>query len=49
MQFKNGLEELKTSNPENKILLYFHSSLERIIKTYCPSLTYTREYLTVKD
>lgn len=40
--FKNSMEQLKQANPENKILLYIQTALEKIIKTYCPAMTYSR-------
>jgi hypothetical protein len=41
---------MKQRNPELKILFFMHSTLEKIIKVYCPSLiTYSRDFLTIKD
>ncbi len=41
---------MKQRNPELKILFFMHTTLEKMIKVYCPSLTtYSRDFLTIKD
>lgn len=47
--FAQSVDLLKETSPDIKNILFLHSSLDRVIKTYCPSLSYTREYLTIKD
>ncbi len=47
--FKNYLAEEMKNAHENSLLMHMHTGLERIIKLYCPAMSYSRDFLTIKD